>query len=40
MIVCRDLGIPCVASVVDATLRIPDGALVCVDGDAGTVTIL
>jgi len=40
MIVCRDLGIPCVASVVDATLRIPDGALVRVDGDAGTVTLL
>ena len=28
MIVCRELGIPCVVSVVDATRRIPDGALV------------
>jgi rifampicin phosphotransferase len=40
MIVCRELGIPCVASVVDATLRIPDGAMITVDGNAGTVTIL
>ena len=40
MIVCRELGIPCVASVEDATLRIPDGATVTVDGNAGTVTIV
>ena len=40
MIVSRELGIPCVPSVTDATRRIPDGATVCVDGDAGTVTIL
>jgi rifampicin phosphotransferase len=39
MIVCRELGIPCVASVVDATLRIPDGAMITVDGNAGTVTV-
>ena len=40
MIVCRELGIPCVVSVVDATRRIADGTLVTVDGNAGTVTIL
>jgi pyruvate,water dikinase len=40
MIVSRELGIPCVASVADATLLIPDGAMVTVDGSAGTVTIL
>lgn len=39
MIVCRELGIPCVASVQDATVLISDGALVTVDGNAGTVTI-
>jgi len=39
MIVSRDLGIPCVVSVEDATVRIPDGATVTVDGNAGTVTI-
>jgi phosphohistidine swiveling domain-containing protein len=40
MIVSRELGIPCVPSVTDATRRIPDGATVRVDGDAGTVTIV
>ncbi len=40
MIVSRELGIPCVASVTDATRRIPNGATVHVNGDAGTVTIL
>jgi pyruvate,water dikinase len=40
IIVSRELGIPCVVSVTDATRRIPDGALVEVDGDLGTVTIL
>jgi len=39
IIVSRELGIPCVVSVTDGTKRIPDGALVTVDGDAGTVTI-
>jgi rifampicin phosphotransferase len=39
MIVSRELGIPCVASVADATELIPDGAMVTVDGNAGTVTI-
>jgi pyruvate,water dikinase len=40
MIVSRELGIPCVVSVEDATARIPDGAMVRVDGNAGTVTLL
>jgi pyruvate,water dikinase len=40
MIVSRELGIPCVPSVTGASRRIPDGATVLVDGDAGTVTIL
>ena len=39
MIVSRELGIPCVASVADATDIIPDGAMITVDGTAGTVTI-
>lgn len=39
MIASRELGIPCVASVDGATARIPDGALIRVDGSAGTVTI-
>ncbi len=39
MIVSRELGIPCVVSVADATSRIPDGAMVTVDGAAGTVTV-
>ena len=39
VIVSRELGIPCVVSVTDATLKIPDGALVTVDGTAGTVTL-
>jgi rifampicin phosphotransferase len=40
VIVSRELGIPCVVSSLDASKRIPDGSLVAVDGDAGTVTIL
>jgi pyruvate,water dikinase len=40
MIVSRELGIPCVPSVTNATRRIPDGATVTVNGDAGTVTIV
>ena len=39
MIVSRELGIPCVVSVEDASVVIPDGAMVTVDGNAGTVTI-
>ena len=40
IIVSRELGIPCVVSVTDATRRIPDGAVVEVNGDAGTVTVV
>ena len=40
MVVARELGIPCVVSVQDAASRIPDGALVTVDGTAGTVTVV
>jgi rifampicin phosphotransferase len=40
VIVSRELGRPCVVSATGATARIPDGALVRVDGDAGTVTVL
>jgi rifampicin phosphotransferase len=40
VIVSRELGIPCVVSVQDATTRIPHGALVRVDGTTGTVTLL
>jgi phosphoenolpyruvate synthase/pyruvate phosphate dikinase len=38
-IVTRELGIPCVASVSDASRRIPNGAIITIDGAAGTVTI-
>ncbi len=38
-IVARELGIPAVVSVVDASLTIPDGTTVTVDGTAGTVII-
>jgi pyruvate,water dikinase len=40
VIVSRELGIPCVVSVTDATRKIPDGAMITVDGAAGTVTVL
>ena len=40
VIVSRELGIPAVVSVTGATTSIPDGALVEVDGNAGTVRIL
>lgn len=39
-IVSRELGIPCVVSAANATNRIPDGALIEVDGTSGTVTVL
>ena len=39
VIVSRELGIPCVVSVTDATKKIPDGAMITVDGAAGTVTV-
>ncbi len=40
IIVSRELGIPCVVSATDATKRIPDGALIEVDGDTGVVTVI
>jgi rifampicin phosphotransferase len=40
IIVSRELGLPCVVSVTDATTRITDGALIEVNGDTGQVTIL
>jgi phosphohistidine swiveling domain-containing protein len=40
VIVSRELGIPCVVSVIDATRKIPDGAMIEVDGTSGTVTVL
>ncbi len=39
MIISRELGIPCVVSVRDATRRIRDGTEITVDGTRGTVTI-
>jgi pyruvate,water dikinase len=38
-IVAREYGIPCVVSVADATLAIPDGATLIVDGASGTVLV-
>ena len=40
IIVCRELGLPCVVSATNATRRIPDGATIQVDGDTGAVTVL
>lgn len=40
IIVSRELGLPCVVSATDATARIPDGATVEVDGNAGTITVI
>jgi rifampicin phosphotransferase len=39
-IVSRELGVPCAVSVGHATDRIPDGALITIDGSTGTVTII
>ena len=39
VIVSRELGIPCVPSIAEATRRIPDGATITLDGGLGTVTI-
>lgn len=39
-IVARELGIPAVVGVTDATARLRDGQLVEVDGSTGTVTVL
>jgi pyruvate,water dikinase len=40
VIVSREFGLPCVVSATDATRRIPDGALLEVDGNRGVVTVL
>ncbi len=39
-IVAREFGIPAVVACGDATGRITDGARVCVDAEAGRVTLL
>jgi rifampicin phosphotransferase len=39
VIVSRELGIPCVPAIAEATRRIPTGATITVNGHAGTVTI-
>ena len=39
-IVSRELGVPCVVSATHASRRIPDGAVVSVDGATGAVTVL
>jgi pyruvate,water dikinase len=39
-IIAREFGIPSVVGVADATRRIRSGAMVCLDGDAGTVRII
>ena len=40
IIVSRELALPCVVSVENATEKIPDGATIEVDGSSGLVTIL
>jgi pyruvate,water dikinase len=40
IIVSRELGLPCVVSVENATARIPDGATVEVDGATGQIVII
>jgi phosphohistidine swiveling domain-containing protein len=39
-IIAREFGIPSVVGVQNATQRIPQGQIVCVDGDSGLVTIV
>ena len=39
-IVAREYGIPCVGGTIVATTKIPDGAMIEVDGTAGEVRIL
>lgn len=39
-IVSRELGIPCVSSVPGVTKRIPNGALISVNGDTGEIAVL
>lgn len=40
VVVSREVGLPCVLSVTDATSVITDGMLLAVDGTAGTVTVV
>lgn len=40
VVVSRELGIPCVLSLEDATARLRDGMVLEVDGAAGTVTVI
>ena len=40
VIVSREMGIPCVVSVPDATEQIQDGATITVDGTNGNVTLI
>jgi phosphohistidine swiveling domain-containing protein len=40
VIVSRELGVPCACSVTGAAHRIPDGALISLDGSTGAVTII
>ena len=40
MIVSREFGVPCVTGIVGVAERIPDGALVQMDGSTGQVTVL
>lgn len=40
VIVCRELNVPCVVGVFQAAQRIPDGAMISIDGSTGAVTIL
>lgn len=39
-IVARELGVPCIINTVDGTDRIPDGATITIDGDAGIATLV
>jgi nucleoside-diphosphate-sugar epimerase/phosphohistidine swiveling domain-containing protein len=39
-VVAREFGIPCVVDVHDATRRLPPGALIEVDGTAGTIRVV
>jgi pyruvate,water dikinase len=39
-IIAREFGIPSIVGVADATRLIPSGAMVCLDGDRGTVRLL
>jgi pyruvate,water dikinase len=40
IIVCRELGLPCVVSATGATERLVDGSIIEVNGDTGEVTVV